>query len=90
MRLTQNYSSKEYKAEIIRLRERDKKQRSTIRSLTANRDNLNLKHENKLRAVLKLKIDGHLKLTHKEIAERYFASYLHIKNLSTLVHREAK
>ena len=90
MRLTQNYSSKEYKAEIIRLRERDKKQRSTIRSLTANRDNLNLKHENKLRAVLKLKIDGHLKLTHKEIAKRYFASYLHIKNLSTLVHREAK
>jgi hypothetical protein len=90
VRLTKNYSSKEYKAEIIRLRERDKKQRSTIRSLTANRDNLNLKHENKLRAVLKLKIDGHLKLTHKEIAKRYFTSYLHIKNLSTLVHREAK
>ena len=90
MKLTQSYSSEEYKAEIIRLRERDKKQRSTIRSLTADRDNLNLKHENKLRAVLKLKIDGHLKLTHKEIAERYFASYLYIKNLSTLVHREAK
>lgn len=89
MRLTKNYSSKEYKAEIIRLRERDKKQRSTIRSLTANRDNLNLKHENKLRAVLKLKIDGHLKLTHKEIAKRYFVSYLHVKNLSTLVHRES-
>ena len=90
MKLTQNYSSEEYKTEIIRLRERDKKQRSTIRSLTANRDNLNLKHENKLRAVLKLKIDGHLKLTHKEISERYFVSYLHVKNLSTLVHREAK
>jgi len=89
VRLTKNYSSKEYKAEIIRLRERDKKQRSTIRSLTANRDNLNLKHENKLRAVLKLKIDGHLKLTHKEIAKRYFVSYLHVKNLSTLVHRES-
>ena len=90
MKITEQQSSEEYKTEIVRLRQRDIKQRSTIRSLTANRDNLKAKHENKLRAVLKLKIDGHLNLTHNEIAERYFASYSHIKNLSALIHKEKR
>ena len=90
MKITEQQTTEEYKAEIIRLRERDIKQRSTIRSLTANRDNLKTKHENKLVTVLKLKIDGHLKLTHLEIARRYFASYSHIKNLSTLIHKGIK
>jgi len=90
MKLTNQHTAEQYKAEIVRLRERDIKQRSTIRSLTANRDNLKAKHENKLRTVLKLKIDGHLELTHKEIAKRYFASYSHIKNLSALIRKEIK
>ena len=90
MKITEQQTIEEYKAEIIRLRERDIKQRSTIRSLTANRDNLNAKHENRLVTVLKLKIDGHLELTHKEIASRYFASYSHIKNLSTLINKGIK
>jgi len=85
MKLTDQHTPEQYKAEIVRLRERDVKQRSTIRSLTANRDNLQAKHENKLRTVLKLKIDGHLELTHNDIAKRYFASYSHIKNLSALI-----
>ena len=90
MIITQKQSPEDYKSEIVRLRGIGRKQRSTIRSLTANRDNLKAKHENKLRAVLKLKIDGHLNLTHKEIAERYFASYSHIKNLSALIHKERR
>ncbi len=90
MKMTDQHTTEEYKAEIVRLRERDIKQRSTIRSLTANRDNLKAKHENKLRTVLKLKIDGHLELTHKEIAKRYFTSCSHVKNLSTLINREIK
>jgi hypothetical protein len=90
VKTTEQQSSEKYKTEIVRLRKRDIKQRSTIRSLTANRDNLKAKHESKLRAVLKLKIDGHLNLTHKEIAERYFTSYSHIKNLSALIHKERR
>ena len=90
MKMTDQHTTEEYKAEIVRLRERDIKQRSTIRSLTANRDNLKAKHENKLRTVLKLKIDGHLELTHKEIANRYFTSCSQVNNLSTLINREIK
>ena len=41
-------------------------------------------------AQLKLKIDGHLELTHTEIAKRYFASYSHVQNLSTLIHKGIK
>ena len=90
MKITQQYTSEEYITEILRLRQRDIKQRSTIKTLTANRDNLKSKHENKLRAVLKLKIDGYLELTHKEIANRYFASYSHVKNLSALIRGERR
>tara|TARA_R100000951_G_scaffold112799_1_gene113709 strand:- start:806 stop:1078 length:273 start_codon:yes stop_codon:yes gene_type:complete len=90
VKLTDQHTTEEYKAEITRLRERDIKQRSTIRSLTTSRDSLKEKHENKLRTVLKLKIDGYLELTHNDIAKRYFASYSHIKNLSALIRREIK
>ena len=90
MKITNQQTTEKYKAEITRLRERDIKQRSTIRSLTANRDNLKAKHESKLVSILKLKIDGHLELTNKEIAERYFASYSHVHNLSTLIHKGIK
>ena len=90
MKITEQQTTEEYIAEIVRLRERDIKQRSTIRSLTANRDNLKTKHEHKLRAVVRLKIDGHLKLTHKEIAVRYFTSCSNIRNLIMLIGREMK
>jgi hypothetical protein len=88
MKITEEQTVEEYKAEIIRLRERDLKQRSTIRSLTTNRDNLKAKHENKLRAVVRLKVDGHLEMTYNEIAARYFTSCSHIRNLSMLIGRE--
>ena len=100
MKITEEQTVEEYKAEIVRLRERDLKQRSTIRSLTTNRDNLKAKHENKLRTVLKhestvkavtrLKVDGHLEMTYNEIAARYFTSCSHIRNLSMLIGREIK
>jgi hypothetical protein len=88
MKITEEQTVEDYKAEIIRLRERDLKQRSTIRSLTTNRDNLKAKHENKLRAVVRLKVDGHLEMTYNEIAARYFTSCSHIRNLSMLIGRE--
>ena len=88
MKITEEQTVEDYKAEIIRLRERDLKQRSTIRSLTTNRDNLKAKHENKLRAVVRLKIDGHLEMTYNEIAARYFTSCSHIRNLKMLIGRE--
>lgn len=88
MKITEEQTAEDYKAEIIRLRERDLKQRSTIRSLTTNRDNLKAKHENKLRAVVRLKVDGHLEMTYNEIAARYFTSCSHIRNLSMLIGRE--
>ena len=90
MKITEQQTTEEYIAEIVRLRERDIKQRSTIRSLTTNRDNLKAKHEHKLRSVVRLKIDGYLKLTHKEIAARYFTSYSHIHGLSALINKEMK
>ena len=90
MKITEEQTVEDYKAEIIRLRERDLKQRSTIRSLTTNRDNLKAKHENKLRAVVRLKVDGHLEMTYNEIAARYFTSCSHIRNLSMLIDREMK
>ena len=90
MKITEQQTTEEYIAEITRLRERDIKQRSTIRSLTANRDNLKAKDEHKLRAVVRLKIDGYLEMTHKEIAVRYFTSRSHIRNLSMLISREIK
>ena len=90
MKITEEQTVEDYKAEIIRLRERDLKQRSTIRSLTTNRDNLKAKHENKLRAVVRLKVDGHLEMTYNEIAARYFTSCSHIRNLSMLIGREMK
>ena len=90
MKITEKQTTEEYIAEIVRLRERDIKQRSTIRSLTANRDNLKEKHENRLRAVVRLKIDGYLEMTHKEIAVRYFTSCSNIRNLSMLIGREMK
>lgn len=90
MKITEEQTVEDYKAEIIRLRERDLKQRSTIRSLTTNRDNLKAKHENKLRAVVRLKVDGHLEMTYNEIAARYFTSCSHIRNLSMLIGRETK
>ena len=88
MKITEEQTVEDYKAEIIRLRERDLKQRSTIRSLTTNRDNLKAKHENKLRAVVRLKVDGHLEMTYNEIAARYFTSCSHIRNLKMLIGRE--
>jgi hypothetical protein len=88
MKITEEQTVGEYKAEIIRLRERDLKQRSTIRSLTTNRDNLKAKHESTVKAVTRLKVDGHLEMTYKEIAARYFTSCSHIRNLSMLIGRE--
>ena len=88
MKITEEQTVEEYKAEIIRLRERDLKQRSTIRSLTTNRDNLKAKHESTVKAVVRLKVDGHLEMTYNEIAARYFTSCSNIRNLSMLIGRE--
>ena len=88
MKITEEQTVEDYKAEIIRLRERDLKQRSTIRSLTTNRDNLKAKHESTVKAAVRLKVDGHLEMTYKEIAARYFTSCSHIRNLSMLIGRE--
>ena len=88
MKITEEQTVEDYKAEIIRLRERDLKQRSTIRSLTTNRDNLKAKHESTVKAVVRLKVDGHLEMTYNEIAARYFTSCSHIRNLNMLIGRE--
>ena len=90
MKITEEQTVEDYKAEIIRLRERDLKQRSTIRSLTTNRDNLKAKHESTVKAVTRLKVDGHLEMTYNEIAARYFTSCSNIRNLSMLIGREIK
>ena len=90
MKITEQQTTEEYIAEITRLRERDIRQRSTIRSLTANRDNLKAKHESRVKTVARLKVDGHLKLSYKEIAARYFTSCSHIRNLTMLIGREMK
>tara|TARA_R100000951_G_scaffold51824_1_gene43669 strand:- start:2305 stop:2571 length:267 start_codon:yes stop_codon:yes gene_type:complete len=59
-------------------------------AIKLSRDKLKAKHENKLRAIIKLKLDGLLDLTDEQIANRFFVEHRHIVNLTYLVKESLK
>lgn len=79
----------EHLTEVKSLRKQSKYFRGSVSSLKGQLDKYNCKSVNLLRGVLKLKHEGLLKITLKEIADRHFVSYRHVTTLSALMKRQA-
>jgi len=80
----------EHQDEIKSLRKQREYFRGSVSSLKGQLDKYDCKSVNLLRGVLKLKHEGLLKMTLKEIADRHFVSYRHVTTLSALMKRQAK
>lgn len=61
--------------------------RSAVSALKISVEKYNCKAVNLIRGVIKLRLDGLLDMTNKEIGDRYFVSPDHIRTLSSLVKR---
>jgi len=78
----------EHQDEIKSLRKQREYFRGSVSSLKGQLDKYDCKSV--IRGVLKLKHEGLLKMTLKEIADRHFVSYRHVTTLSALMKRQAK
>ena len=79
---------KELKLEISTLK-KDKRKLKLSNDITkTSRDNYKIKATNVLKAVIKLREDGLIKITNKQIGERYFVSSEHVRSLSGKMRKE--